>query len=123
MGYTVIKISPAEDLYMVWSSAVDNVVEVGPRSVIEESILFRDSVESAAVKLRRADELGSSDRGSGTWDSPGLVVREDPDGWLPREKFRAYALAAGRDEFAIMRALVESIGDAAELLALDEPAE
>lgn len=121
MGYTVIKLDRGEDCYMVWSFVVDNVVEVGPRDVIEASFLWRGEVEPVAEKLARADKIGSSDRGSGTWDSPGLVVRNDPEGWLPREKFRAYALAAGRDEFAIMRALVEPIGDTAELLALDEP--
>lgn len=70
------------DLYVEWSTVVDDVITWGTRSELKD-------VGIDVERLDRAEKYGSSSHiGAGQWDSDGLVVAQR--GWLPRGRLGAY---------------------------------
>lgn len=99
----IYKAQKGIDLYVEWSTVVDNWCRIGTRSdFINEG--------EAAERMDRVDKTGTSCRGynhdgdgftEGDWDDKGFVVanmRTRPGfGWLPRERLIDY-LRHLRDE-------------------------
>lgn len=93
MGSCIIKVSKNRDLYMKWSSVVDNCTFIGTR---QELLKEREATMDA---IDRADRTGTSDRifSSDGWDGQGNLVmetsvRNHEDGlFLRREDFEKYA--------------------------------
>jgi hypothetical protein len=103
MGTAIVKPSPEEDFYIIWSSIVDNLYGCGTRAEIENSF----PEEAHPMRFQRADEWGTSSllRRCG-WNSDRILVREDDaleylgDGawFLPRKNLKAYAIALCNNE-------------------------
>lgn len=94
MGHLVVKVAKDEDLYMVWSSIVDNAVWIGSREELLDSSMEVGTEE----RITRADEKGSSSmRGIGWWEDDDFLVhntqhRRDAGFFeLRREDFAHYA--------------------------------
>jgi hypothetical protein len=108
MGVAIIKPESDRDLYVLWSSVVDNVTGVGTRQEIVEfwrEEYGRSSLDGLDRALARADATGTSDRTFrfGGWDDDDLTVAEPVEGEvgfyrLPRRNLAAYALALVEDE-------------------------
>lgn len=110
MGRAIIKVSHDEDLYMKFSTIVDDITVIGTR----EEFLQEGVTEQ---EMQRADELGSSSyRNRGTWEAEGLEVRSPETrelGFylLPREKFAEYAHLMLEDKDAEAEALMQRLPD------------
>jgi hypothetical protein len=97
MGKQVIKAAPDQDLYLEWWSVVDAPTRVGTRAELAAYLneprrgeYWPREVE-VELRLRRADETGSSGyppHGC-TWGSRG--VRYGLGWFLPRERLAEYA--------------------------------
>ena len=112
MGRMIIKVKKDEDLYMQWSSVVDNAVFTGSADE-----LVHEYGEEALSWIGRANKFGSSSRpsspsGPGCWEDDGLIVtnvdtREDGSFfWLPRDRFAGYARLLNTDETTAAEALL-----------------
>lgn len=121
MGKCILKAAPDRDLYLIWSTVVDNAIWVGDRAELVEH-LREDHGDSYYNEKRidRADQFGSSmlDYGFGRWADEHLPVGEGSpdDGWyhLRRDRLAAYAEALLADDEASAVALLECfhrIGD------------
>lgn len=109
MDHTIIKVDRAADLFMVWSSGVDNAVYVGSRADIEVEWDNLGNASRVGPLLDRAEQTGTSHpNGHYGWTDNGTVVHNGPEGWLPRENFRAFAEAMEVDNEAAARSLVEA---------------
>lgn len=95
----IVKPSPDHDLYVEWSSVVDNAVAIGTR---EEMIVGGVAVE----RLDRAGRTGTSCKGferegdgfqPGGWDDKGFILTnmETRQGfrWLPRANLLRFVQA------------------------------
>ena len=111
----IVKASPDEDWYAVWSTIVDAPTYFGTRAELERSI--HDPRELAPERFARADERGTSadwtdwpkDDMPFGWNYAEFLVMEgspdNPDGadgcWLlPRENLRAYCERLANDDLA-----------------------
>lgn len=110
MGRALIKVRRDEDLYLWFSTIVDNVTMIGTREeFLQEGVTERE--------MQRADELGSSSyMERGTWEAEGLEVqcpefREPGSYLLPREKFAEYAHLMLEDKDAEAEALMQRLPD------------
>ncbi len=115
MGAAIVKVHPDLDLYMRWSTVVDNATHVATRTEMANYLTgeLSASNEQAERILTDADQHGSSAYRyrAGHWDDDGFVVNNTPEGWLPRANFAAYAQAIRHDDAAAMAALVEPFED------------
>ena len=92
MARYLIKVSRSADLYMIWSTVVDNAIDVITRREAEAEGVSSDLID-------RADKTGTSGRNSvGGWNAPYLTVvetevREFDDDFLCllRKDFEEYA--------------------------------
>lgn len=91
MGHTIIKASPDEDFYVIYSSVVDAPIQFGSRRELE-----REYEHAHAERFDRADATGSScawtDPPEFGWDDPTILIRESvdlPDGAIAIEIPRA----------------------------------
>ncbi|MFB7858723.1 hypothetical protein [Rhodococcus qingshengii] len=92
MGTCIIKVSKNRDLYMKWSSVVDNCTFIGTRQEL------LDNGEATPEDIDLADRTGTSARtlSEGGWESRGMLVmetetREHTEGLrLKREDFEEY---------------------------------
>ncbi len=104
----IMKANREDDLYVEWSTVVDNIVWTGTREELtkhgEFSGWFTGSSQLADIEARiaRTDETGTSarffdtDPQEGAWDDPYLLVTNDPvmdDGYyrLDRDDLGDYA--------------------------------
>lgn len=110
MGQCILKAAPDRDLYLIWSTVVDNAIWVGDRTALVEHLREEYGRSSNfETRIARADRRGSSmlDYGFGRWDDEYLAVGEGSpmDGWyhLRRDRLVAYAeaLLAGDDAAAV----------------------
>lgn len=92
MGDTVVKCSPAEDFYVIWSSIVDGPTAWGTRAEIsdhlfmydDQKLRFPDALrEEIEKRLERADEFGTS----AMWPRSGPHADM---GWLDRDEILVY---------------------------------
>jgi hypothetical protein len=122
MGQMILKVSRERDLYMVWSSVVDNAVWVGTKDELVEGLVQEEAKrirEQIGREFERADERGTSARAfvrGGFEDTDTLLVRELDGlppwgGKLHRKDFEAYAEAL----------MVEDNAEAARLVAREKP--
>ena len=119
MGSCIIKVAPDEDLYMVWSSNVDNCTHLGTRKQITKYLRKehgRSYENEITGMFERADESGTSDRifRHGGWDDEEVIVHnlrhlDRGCGMLAREHFSAYANLILHDEEAAAEALTTPI--------------
>jgi hypothetical protein len=107
----VLKVAPDVDLYVEWSTVVDNVLSIATRDEMLAHLNAErqdDYGEMAtAARLRRADETGTSARPRrpgaipcGAWDDDELIVRDAESGavrYLRRADLPAYAVALAND--------------------------
>lgn len=111
MKHTIIKVDLDADLFMVWSSGVDNAVYIGSRGQVEEAWADLGNKSEVGPLLDLAEKTGTSHpRGHFGWTDNGAVVHNGPEGWLPRNNFRDFAEAMRVDNAAATRALVEAFG-------------
>ncbi len=114
MGAAIVKVDPDVDLYMRWSTVVDNATHVGTRAEMADYLTGELSASNGQAEriLTDADQHGSSAyrHRAGHWGDDGFVVHNTPEGWLPRANFAAYAQAILSDDEAAMAALVEPFG-------------
>jgi hypothetical protein len=123
VGQAIVKAAKDRDLYLIWSSVVDNAIWVGNRAELLEHLQreYRrehpDSTPNPGKapedRVARADRTGSSmiDPECYRWDDEALTVMEGspPDGWyhIRRERLAEYAEALLRDDEAAAVALLE----------------
>jgi hypothetical protein len=63
VGEAVVKCAPDQDLYLIWSSQIDNAIVAGDREGIIEHLLANEPQtpgHTAEERLARADEHGTS---------------------------------------------------------------
>lgn len=114
MGQAIVKCARDRDLYLIWSSIVDNAIWVFDNREELVKHLVDEGYSSPGASVRRADENGSSDRAIrfAWWDDDELQVMEGappcpdgPDGYwsIRREHLTAYAEAilAAEDDAAL----------------------
>jgi hypothetical protein len=111
----VLKADPNRDLYVEWSTIVDDATFIGTRDEMLHHLRRHDgawdvSVSAAAARLSRADETGTSCMWKvaghprlGAWDDPRLLVAQD--GYLRRSDLALYAMLVDDEQAA--RALLE----------------
>jgi hypothetical protein len=118
MPRLIIKCDRDEDLYVEWSTMVDNAIAVGDRAeTLAALVADWDREHPQCVpkpgygpedRLKRADELGSTampEWGEGHWDDKGFIGEQR--GWLPRTSLLAYARALLADDQGAADALLE----------------
>lgn len=122
MGSYIIKAARDRDLYMEWSTRVDAPTCIGTRAQMLaylEQTTSRVLADAAEVRVRRADETGTSAtfdpnspsfRGpfSGAWGDAGLIVVQR--GWLPRARFAEF-LDAYRTDPTKAHTLLDPLDD------------
>jgi hypothetical protein len=116
MGGFIIKVAPARDLYVEWSSMVEAPTRVGTRvemlRYLSRSSTRGDS-DAPEVRLQRADETGTSAKGDyawcGAWDHAGLVAEQR--GVLPRSRLAEYCEHYAADDMEAAYALLEPFED------------
>jgi hypothetical protein len=118
VGEAIVKAAKGRDLYLIWSSVVENAIWVGDRTGLLEH-LHGDGqpqypgIPSAEDRIVRADETGSSAVAPPAygWDDKYLRVMEGSpsDGWyhIRRDRLPAYAEALLRGDDAAAVALLE----------------
>lgn len=115
MAHVIVKSAPDRDQYLIWSTNLDDALEVGTRTQILDLLILEDSQnpDRAEEAIARADENGSSDRihKFAWWGSPPFVVRHDglPDNgfhYLRRSDVPAFADAIQRGDHDAARALL-----------------
>jgi len=99
----VLKASPDEDLYAIYSTIVDAIVFIGPRGETRQHLLHQDGINGKPdERLARADQNGSSclidSDGTGVWygwNDEAIRIMEGPGGpgRLPRANLSAYLRA------------------------------
>jgi hypothetical protein len=105
VGQYILKAERDRDLYVVWSTIVDNAVWAGTRLELDADPEY----DSAPERMARVETTGSSAHtGTGSWDDPSLWVCNLPEPLaeprlLPRANLAAY-IAAGENA-AIIAAL------------------
>ncbi len=110
----IIKVGRDVDFYMEWSTVVDGPTAAGTRAEMLDYLPPSDSPHGAPeARLARADETGSSSRvdPATRWDAAGLECAS-PAGWLPRERFEAFARAAASGDEDVMWAQLDPLGNA-----------
>jgi len=106
----VLKASPDEDLYCIYSTTVDAVVFIGTRGETRQHLLYEDGSNGRPdERLERADETGSSCREPGYgWDAESLWIGEGPGhGHLPRASLSEYLQALLVHDIAAAEDLVK----------------
>src|SRR2546421_449164 len=109
VGQAVVKAAKDRDLYLIWSSIVDNAIWVGTRAELldylwrEHRMAHPDCTPNAGSapedRVARADRTGSSMIAPAVygWDDEALTVMEGspPDGWyqIRRDRLVEYAEA------------------------------
>lgn len=118
----IVKPDPELDLYVRWSTIVDNLTAVGTRKQFDnqykKDLLNGIDSEWKPERFDRADLTGTSAfHGDFGWDGGGAVVhnmsvREDRHfGWLPREKFTQYCVLYSQGKVLEAENLVEPFED------------
>lgn len=107
MGRAVIKTSPGEDLYMIFSTIVDDITMIGTRAELSDEGI-------SDMEFEKADQFGSSSAmRRGLWESGPLPVSRtetrNKNMWyqLKREDFSRYAHLMLEDREAEAEALME----------------
>lgn len=120
MGEFVIKANPKDDLYVIWSTVVDDVTWIGTRAQVVEHLTTEFGVRfNAEEHAARADENGSSVQWSrtGFWDDEAIwVMGTRPEDSvehyeLPRVNLTAYAHALLIDDIPAAQALLRVVND------------
>lgn len=105
----VLKASPEEDLYGIYSTIVDAFVFIGTRGETRQHLLYEDGVNGMPdERLERADRNGASCKIGAPdfwygWNDEFISIGEGPgDGNLPRKDLAAYLryLEANNNEAA-----------------------
>jgi hypothetical protein len=109
----VLKADPNRDLYVEWSTIVDDATFIGTR---EEMLAYLQTerpgggIHAPEARLHRADEMGTSCMWKvaghprlGAWEDPRLLVAQY--GYLRRSDLALYAMLADDEQAA--RALLE----------------
>jgi hypothetical protein len=115
VGRFIMKASKDDDLYVEWSSVVDDVIFVGTRMEMFTHLVREDAASHpgyapiqgnrAEDRLVRCDETGTSALdGDGSWNDP--VVQIGQEGTIPRDKLGEYALAMKRNDMTARDALI-----------------
>ena len=116
MGQAIVKAARDRDLYLIWSSEIDNAIWVGLRDGLIEHLRATERQEpgrTAEERVARADRRGTSmlDCDWYGWDHEALTVGEGspPDGWyhIRRDRLVEYAGALLADDEAAAVALLE----------------
>jgi hypothetical protein len=128
----ILKVTPNRDLYVEWSTIVDDIVRIGIRAEFLEGLATRypdllvDLVHSPEARLARADAHGTSALPFpgvhplfGGWDDSGLVVEQR--GILRRADLLAYVAAMEADWPEKAYALLAPFDDDEGDLVLDAP--
>jgi hypothetical protein len=113
----VLKADPSRDLYVLWSTGIDNIAYCGDRIQMLTMLTTTFSGgESSVARLERADQTGTSTMwcfGSelpfGAWEGDRLIV--DQRGMLRRTDLAAYAEAWQVGDDAAMAALLQPFED------------
>jgi len=99
MPQYILKADRDRDLYVVWSTVVDNAVWAGTRAELEAE----PDYDTSADRMARVEVTGTSARdGTGSWSEPTLWVCNLPEPLLeprllPRASLAAF-VAAQEDE-------------------------
>lgn len=116
MPRLVLKAAPDRDLYIEWSTVVEQAVAIGTREQMAAYLAGNaDSADSVEERLRRCDETGTSAMWSpqppleGAWDDTGLIVEQT--GVLRRSDMAAYADALLADDRQAAFALLQPFED------------
>lgn len=114
----VLKTSPDEDLYCIYSTVVDAITHIGDREEIRAYLLHQDGAGGKPdERLDRADKNGTSclidSGGNGAWYGWGeetIPIGEGPGGPgnLPRTDLAAYCRALLDDDEEAAARLVQS---------------
>lgn len=122
----IIKLRPGMDLYMVWSTVADNLVDIGTSDELKSWHYLNDRpTDPICGRLDRADQYGTSAypwkltwRGPGAkphreggWRDNGFVVHNGPEGWLERRHFLPYAVAIRDGKMQKAKRLVSAFDD------------
>jgi hypothetical protein len=114
----ILKVTPDRDLYVKWSTIVENMTRSGTRAEFLEHLaavqpdLLDDPGHCPEARLARADAYGTSaltHPPDGGWDDKSLIV--DQRGILPRADLEAYVDAIVADNFNKAYALLVPFED------------
>lgn len=120
MPTIVVKPERNHDLYVLWSTVVDNWVFIGNREDTKAELEGEQyGREAGEIRLVRADQCGSSalycDPPAFSWATNGMIVANmktfDTCRWLPRERLLAYCEAVLFDHVDLAEALTEECED------------
>lgn len=114
MGQIILKMRPADDLYMIWSTVVESPVFLGDRADVVaylEAERFMWSDPEGA--LARADACGASSKlwRDGAWDDPECVFIYEQRGILRARKLPILAEMFLLDPAADAGPLLEPFDD------------
>ena len=105
MGRAIIKLSPDEDRYIIWSSVVDSHIFEGTRLQTVDFLqreAANEARRNAIEALARADETGTSDQHFGTfaWDDAERhqVMEGGGPGYITRDRLAAFIDADSEEE-------------------------
>jgi hypothetical protein len=99
----ILKASPDADIYLEWSTIVDDATWVGGRAEAQ--------TRYPADRIVRADDTGTSEKSAcfGAWDDESLIVQQQ--GLLPRDRLLDYARTLQAHDEEAGLALLEPFGD------------
>lgn len=116
MPQYVVKVTPDDDLYVMWSTVVDAPAVWGTRDEIAEHLLRRDEKKPEFAKpeiedrMARADLYGTSSfQGDYGWDDDCFMYHQS--GWFPRSRLTAFLASFDPETQSFNEDLLEPFED------------